>query len=88
MQHSPAPWKHDGNIIASGLTQIARVHAQTCIGACEIELPCAANAALIAAAPELLQVLDDLFNGTRMEISVSDSMHDRIVKVLRKARGL
>lgn len=44
------------------------------------------NKALISSAPELLSVLDDLFNGTRMEMS--PAMNNRVVAVLRKARGL
>lgn len=51
MKHTPAPWKHDATygLIKYGRTEICALHSGN-----------AANAALIAAAPDLLEFAEEV----------------------------
>lgn len=88
---SQAPWKIIGNHIFSsdvncfgGNTTVCRIYEQ-CSESKEI-----ANAALIAAAPEIYEALFDLVGKCRpgwQEVNVSKETIEKALKALKKARG-
>jgi hypothetical protein len=71
IKHTPGPWTNHGRITQPGLphsavaaeTLIARVYSK-CFGDTEQEI---ANANLIAAAPELLAIADEILNGRMLD---------------------
>ena len=86
--HTPGPWTTenctDGIVIESGEKYIADVHYHIA-GAMSAQ-ETQANAALIAAAPEMLEALSRVFNECRLE-GCTPELNDLIVLALKKARG-
>lgn len=93
-KHTPGPWKNHGRIAQPGLphsavaakTLLARVYSEA-FGDSEQET---ANANLIAAAPELLESLEQMLRlATRNDIPESEQLEiaGRAIDVLQKARG-
>lgn len=68
-QHTPGPWHHDEyGFISAGPKVIGEAFLYELNDDERDEyLPCEANARLIAAAPELLDVLEELYTGLVME---------------------
>ncbi|MCE4544625.1 MULTISPECIES: hypothetical protein [unclassified Caballeronia] len=93
-KHTPGPWTNHGRIPQPGLphssvaakTLLARVYSEA-FGDSEQET---ANANLIAAAPELLESLEQMVRlATRNDIPESEQLEiaSRAIDVLQKARG-
>src|SRR3990167_403230 len=67
-RHTPGPWQNsDGTIYAQGGAHVATVHPSAMRVTIEREAHDRANAALIAAAPELLEALEALLEGAGFE---------------------
>lgn len=86
-KHTPGPWTYSVTEISGTSEPVVTKCTVLAQGDTVASLTGSreANARLIAAAPELYQVLWDLFNGTRMEMT--PEMNNRVLDLLRKAGG-
>jgi hypothetical protein len=77
--HTPAPWKHDPTwgLIKHGKTEICALHSGNL-----------ANARIIAAAPDLLAILNEVCMQHDMGLNkIEASLYDIAKAALRKAKG-
>jgi hypothetical protein len=77
--HTPGPWKHDSTwgIIKHGKTEICALHSGNL-----------ANANLIASAPDLLEILNEVCIQHDMGLNkIEASLYDIAIAALRKAKG-
>ena len=64
-KHTPGPWTtYDGYIIESEKCQVGEVYFYSYEEGERIDIPYRANARLMAAAPELLEALKELYNAS------------------------
>lgn len=95
MAHTPGPWSSDMPFVVapdpSGTFNdiyIATIADSDEEGRCEQDTDTlVANAHLIAAAPELLDLCEELFDLVQKQVDSLDYDYDRIVGVIQKAKG-
>lgn len=100
MMHTPGPWRVDSSMVRTGWVLvttsdgniIANVNTETgpdIPPAVSTKMPAMNNATLIAAAPELLAVLEELRESASYwsEYDVPLGIVERIESAIRKARG-
>jgi hypothetical protein len=79
-QHTPGPWGDDRKpVVVRGLTWVAHANYPTITGE--------ANARLIAAAPDMLEALEDLLNYVGGWDAPADHPCGRARAAIAKARG-
>ena len=85
-QHTPGPWTaHSTGLARSGLPEY-QIHWSD-IGECVAEIVHGTeNAKLIAAAPDLLEALQDLFGADMEHVLMGDGKDDQI-EAIAKARA-
>lgn len=86
MSHTPGPWKLSKveiGFYVSGTDNkyLADVHGW--VGRDENEPETASNARLIAAAPEMLEILEELYD----RYGDDDPLHHRTANIIQKAKG-
>lgn len=87
-KHTPGPWRvEDGELLAggdSGAVVLGSIHGADDYPCCEedIDAECKANARLIAAAPDLLALLEEAYDALP-----HGDLAGRIAAALAKAKG-
>lgn len=94
-EHTPGPWRlrklrHEGVEIEdeqdSLLVAVTHRHAGTFDGGYE-EMPCEANARLIAAAPDLLEALRQILAADMQGVLLPSRLSELAAAAVKKARG-
>jgi hypothetical protein len=87
-QHTPGPWKFgsktDGDLYKRNIAGVDGYHVAAVSSRDDHEVD--ANARLIAAAPDLLEALQDLFDADMEHVLMGDGKDDQI-EAIAKARA-
>ena len=93
--YTPRPWtvtKHKGRIEIKGNdgweSMIAHVYKSGMVNGNHYEVPAEQNADLMAAAPDLLIALEDLFEFCKRELQESPMVYLEVEGAIAKAKGM